>query len=70
MDMNRISRIKEAEEEAHRFIRRVNEWRLACKEANVGLDSVYARGTKESGAIGRASLDHSRALANLRKPGW
>ena len=65
--MNRSSKIKEAEEEAHRFIRRVNEWRLECRKNNVDLDSIYASGTKESGAIRRASLDLTRALANLRR---
>ena len=66
--MKRSSTIKEAEEEAHRFIRRCVEWRLACKENGCDLDSIYASGTKESGAIRRASLDLTRALANLRRP--
>jgi hypothetical protein len=65
--MNRSSLIKEAEEEAHRFIRRCNEWRLMCSKNKIDKDSVYAYGNKESGAITRSSLDLTRALAAMRK---
>jgi hypothetical protein len=55
-------KLNEAATEAQRFLRRVVEYK----------DSITKKGTKwgtsESGALRRASLDLTRALAELRKP--
>ncbi len=49
--------------EAKRFLK-------AANAAQDGIKSVYAWvGTKESGACKRASMDLTRALADLRRPG-
>lgn len=60
--MNELT-IKTAEQEALRFLGRVKEYRERQKRDD--SSSVY--GTKEGGAVRRASLDLSRALSNLRK---
>ena len=58
-------RVRESENEAERFLQRIKEWR----DANKTLDRPpsSATGTKESGAIRRASLDLSRSLSALRR---
>ena len=38
-------------------------------EQRISRDGDYAYGTKESGAVRRASLDLTRALAELRRSG-
>jgi hypothetical protein len=55
--------IKTAKAEAKRFLDRIAAWEKRVKE-----DPEMRYGTKESGAITRASLDLSRVLADLRRP--
>lgn len=58
----RIENINEAVNEAKRFIEKVN----AYKKAEVEKGEAYYLIPKESGALRRASLDLTRALAKLR----
>jgi hypothetical protein len=61
--------IKTAEAEAKRFLAKVSEWRKAqgTYEAN---GTTYSNHTpKECGAVKRASMDLTRALSTMRKPG-
>lgn len=58
-----IELIKTAEAEAKRFLERAAE---ARKRLNI--DSYAKYGCRETGAVKRASLDLSRALADMRKP--
>jgi len=53
------ARVAEAEAEARRFLKRVDQWKAARKEPGTH--------PRESGAMKRASMDLSRALAALRK---
>ena len=55
--------VKTAKVEAKRFLDRIAAWEKRCKE-----DPTMKYGTKESGAVYRASLDLTRALADLRRP--
>ena len=52
-------RVAEAEAEARRFLKRVDQWKAAQKEPGTH--------PRESGAMKRASMDLSRALATLRR---
>lgn len=54
-------KVKEAVSEAKRFISRAAEW--------LALDNQYKTisGTKEGGALRRASMDLTRALSKMRK---
>jgi hypothetical protein len=52
-------RVAEAEAEARRFLKRVEQWKAAHKEP--GTHPI------ESGAMKRASMDLSRALTVLRR---
>ena len=52
---------------------RITDWEKTLtpgdrKQTHTDPDSIYNYGTKASGAIKRASLDLTRALANLRRP--
>jgi hypothetical protein len=49
---------------ASRFLAEARALRQA-----VELDGAEVRGTRRSGAVKRASMDLSRALTDLRKPG-
>jgi len=65
--------IKAARTEALRFLDRITDWEKTLtpgdrKQTHTDPDSIYNYGTKASGAIKRASLDLTRALANLRRP--
>lgn len=60
-----ISKLKVAEAEAKRFLERVKAYRSSEVQYEPGFLSY---GVKESGALRRASLDLTRALADLRKP--
>ena len=60
--MKKLDRLNEAATEAQRFLRRVAEF---SKDRQ---DGGYHYGTKASGAVRRASLDLSRALAAYRLP--
>jgi hypothetical protein len=71
------ARIKHARREAERFLdaltsyeQRVKAERAEADEAALKGRPCYAltSGTKESGAVRRASLDLTRALADLRRP--
>ena len=57
--------VKEAIEEAKRFLTAAWTWQKAerCKK------EAYHTVPKEAGACRRASMDLSRALSELRKPG-
>jgi hypothetical protein len=56
-----IDKIKEAEQEAFRLLSRIE----SVKKCN-GDDLVW--GCKHTAALRRASLDLTRALAEMRKP--
>jgi hypothetical protein len=51
--------------EAKRFIQRAEAW----KKAENDRAQSYYNNPKESGAVRRASMDLTRALADMRKPG-
>jgi len=62
-------KIRRAADEAQRFLRAVRA--LAAREAadKGAADNLrVGNGIKESGAVRRASLDLTRALAEMRKP--
>lgn len=61
--MDKRERVEEAVREAHRFIKRAENL-LACTSADQGMYEFPV----ESGATRRASLDLTRALAEMRKP--
>lgn len=64
--MNDVS-VKAAEYEARRFLelaRRARRERRTYEGADLGM----ATGTSTSGALRRASMDLTRALAEMRKP--
>jgi hypothetical protein len=58
--------LKEAVEEAKRFLKKCDE--LKKKATERGDRSFYSL-PRENGAVRRASLDLSRALANYRRSG-
>ena len=60
-----IAKIQVAREEAQRFLRRADQ-HLA--EMVLGAATSAANFPKESGAVRRASMDLTRALAEMRKP--
>lgn len=51
--------------EAQRFLRAIE----SLKTAEQGNKANYYTNPKESGAVRRASMDLTRALAQMRKPG-
>jgi hypothetical protein len=55
-------KIETAKQEALRFLKRVEELEKEWQP------STYYTACKESGAVKRASMDLTRALAELRKP--
>jgi len=57
-----IDTLKQAKSEALRFVKQVN----ALEQTK---PQYMFCGTKETGAVKRASMDLSRALAEMRKPG-
>lgn len=60
--------IRRAEEEAERFLAAVRNWRAAVTiEARHGYE-LASNAPRESGAMRRASMDLTRALAVMRKP--
>jgi len=65
----RPSGIKKAEIEAKRFLERVKELRDTDQLPKIVVEGEdwYLSGSKETGAIRRASLDLTRALAAMRK---
>jgi hypothetical protein len=60
--------IKEAELEAKRFLARVAVWRKAQGTTEYNGHTYANHTPRESGALRRASLDLTRALAAMRKP--
>lgn len=50
--------------EAQRFLRAIN----SLKSAEEGNKASYYTNPKETGALRRASMDLTRALAQMRKP--
>lgn len=62
-------RIKIAEAEAKRFLSRVTAWRKVQRTETYPLGTYTPATPRESGALRRASLDLTRALAAMRKPG-
>lgn len=60
----RYNDIKEAQGEAERFLKRVDEYITVHKNT----DQPYS--SKEGGALKRASLDLTRALAKMRKSNY
>lgn len=64
--MTRDEKARAAAREAQRFLAAVKAWEA---RANGEREREYgALATREGGAMTRASLDLSRALADLRKP--
>ena len=59
-----IDSVVEAKETAQRFLKTVD-----ALEAKLESDAYAAWGTRESGALRRSSLDLSRALSSMRRPG-
>ena len=65
MDMNRMIHAKR---EAERFLAAVNALWVRRTEAELAHDPDPLDGSIQSGAVRRASLDLTRALAEMRKP--
>lgn len=63
-NVTRKAKVDEVMVEIARFNETVNAW----NERILECDTPYS--TKESGAMRRASLDLTRSLALMRKPGW
>lgn len=63
--MNAIS-VKAALAEAREFVRRAEEWEKRYDQRN---PNYYFSVPKEAGAVRRSSMDLTRALAAMRKPG-
>lgn len=55
--------------QARRFIERAEALKKAAKDHSMSADFGFYAHPKESGAVRRASLDLTRALAEMRKPG-
>jgi len=65
--MKNAQKLATAVAEAERFIERAKAIQ-AYRSHSHGTDAYYDAGPKETGAARRASLDLTRALADLRKP--
>ena len=63
-----IENIKKAKEEALRFVERVDELLREKTKYDSGDKKYWFNAPKQSGAVRRASLDLTRALAEMRKP--
>jgi hypothetical protein len=59
----KLEKIKEAQSEAKRFLKRAEVYLKAEKEKVCEYNMI----PKESGALRRSSLDLTRALADIRK---
>jgi hypothetical protein len=67
----RVDKLKVAEDEAYRFLDAAKKLRrYASQEGSYVLrnGSYYSCAPKQTGAVRRASMDLTRALAELRKP--
>jgi hypothetical protein len=60
-----LTALKQAKAEALRFVKRVNALELSQPRGF----SDYLNGSKHTGAVKRASMDLTRSLSELRKPG-
>ena len=60
-------KLQTAKEEALRFLKRVEELEDENEVSSIHAPSYYI-GSKKTGAVKRASMDLTRALAELRKP--
>lgn len=64
----RPSDIKKAEIEAKRFLERIEELRSGNQLPKIIVEANWhLTGSKETGALRRASLDLTRALSSMRK---
>lgn len=63
-----IENIKKAKQEALRFVERADALLQERKKYDEGEKKYCFNAPKESGAVRRASLDLTRALAEMRKP--
>ena len=64
--MERI-KIEAAQAEAERFLNKVMDWKLAQKTHVCSSGEIYNTATpKQNGALRRASMDLTRALADMR----
>lgn len=61
----KIENLKEAIEEAKRFLKRAEDLRKKTSKKS-GYVYVYGGFPKESGSVKRASMDLTRSLAKLR----
>lgn len=61
--------IARAVREAEKFLERAATYKANTKTSGSGEFSYTFVGTKESGALRRASMDLTRALADMRRPG-
>lgn len=59
--------ILEAEAEAQRFLAKVKAWRAAQRKEKHGEHLMTVPTPREAGAMRRASMDLTRALATMRK---
>ena len=64
----KISKILDAQKEAKRFLEKVKKLQATQKWSEQGKCDYLIFGSKESAALKRASLDLTRALAEMRKP--
>ena len=65
----KITSINAAVAEARRFLKRYSEWEEMQGRTYENGNQVYTIDTpRENGALRRASLDLSRALADMRRP--
>lgn len=62
-------KLKAAEAEAKRFLARVSAWRQAQGTYEHSGFTFHIHTPRENGAVRRASLDLTRALADLRRRG-
>jgi hypothetical protein len=62
--------IDEAKKEAKRFLAKVEDFELWLKAERklFVVDNNFTGGNKTTGALKRASMDLTRALAQMRKP--
>ena len=60
-----LTQLKQAKAEALRFVKRINE----LEQSGPQSLGQYLNGSKHTGAVKRASMDLTRSLAELRKPG-
>lgn len=64
----RLDNIRSAVAEARRFIQKAEAFEAQYSEYLRGTRIYHFNAPKESGAMRRASMDLTRALAQMRKP--